>query len=37
MVEIYVKLIMLGKKTIDDVPNHLKGEVECRLKELVGE
>lgn len=37
MVEIYVKLIVLGKKTIEDVPSHLKDEVAKRLNELVGE
>lgn len=37
MVEIYVKLIMSGKKNIQDVPSNLKGEVEKRIKELVGE
>lgn len=37
MTEIYVKLIMLGKKTIDNVPDNLKDEVNRRLNELVGE
>lgn len=37
MGDIYAKLIMLGKKTIDTVPHQLKDEVERRLKELMGE
>lgn len=37
MPEIYVKLILLGKKTIDTVPVHLQDEVRKRLEELAGE
>lgn len=37
MPEIYVKLITLGKKNIEDVPEHLRGEVKKRLNELAGE
>lgn len=37
MPEIYVKLITLGKKTIEDVPEHLRDEVRRRLGELAGE
>lgn len=34
MPEIYVKLILLGKKTIDDVPTNLREVVENILGEM---
>lgn len=34
MAAIYANLIMKGKKTIDDVPDHLKQEVQDILEEL---
>jgi hypothetical protein len=34
MVEVYVSLIIKGKKTIDDVPVLIRPQVEATLKEL---
>lgn len=34
MVEIYVKLVLSGRKTIDQVPQTLRAEVEALLAEL---
>jgi len=34
MAAIYANLIMKGKKTIDDVPDHLKQEVQDILEDL---
>lgn len=33
MVNVYVRLILLGKKTLDDVPEKWKADVEKALKE----
>ncbi len=35
MVNVYVNLIKKGLKTIDEVPLHLKKEVEALLNEMV--
>lgn len=34
MIEIYVRLIIDGKKQIDDVPEKIRSEVESRIREL---
>lgn len=34
MVNLFAKLIIDGRRTIDDVPANIKADVEARLKEL---
>lgn len=34
MVEVYVRLILAGRKTINDVPRSLKAAVQKRLDEI---
>jgi hypothetical protein len=33
MIEVYCKLIIEGRRTLEDVPSNLKEKVEARLKE----
>lgn len=37
MVEVYAKLVLAGRRTIDDVPGNLRKQVEARVKELTGD